>query len=101
MSDFDLDLRNAEQHLEETGREGDIEGDRVVLGVLDGTTSDEEWLAEIDAGNVLMLAIEGDLNELAAGFAREVRDAGGTLMHFRRFLVVAPPDVTVDSDRLQ
>lgn len=101
MSDFDLDLRNAEKHIDASEVEGAIEGDRVVLGVLDGTTPDEEWLEEISHGNVLLLAIEGDLNELASGFAREVRDSGGTLMHFRRFLVVAPDGVTVDSDRLQ
>jgi hypothetical protein len=44
--------------------------------------------------------VEGDLNELAAGFARDVKDVGGELMHFRGFLVVTPPGVTIDADRL-
>ncbi|MFB6095481.1 MAG: DUF5779 family protein [Halodesulfurarchaeum sp.] len=99
MGDFDLDLRSAEEHLDTEELASDVEGG-IVLGVLDGTTEDREWLEEIDAGNVLVLAIEGDLNELAAGFARDVKEAGGTLMHFRRFLIVAPPGVDVDSDRL-
>lgn len=100
MSDFSLDLRNAEEHIaveEEDGASRDV---GVVLGVLDGNTPDEAWLEEIAADNVLFLAIEGDLNELAAGFARDVKEADGTLMHFRKFLVVAPPGVTVDTDRL-
>jgi len=96
MSDFELDLRSAEDHLD---LDGDYEG-RVVLGVLDGTTPDDEWLAELEGGNVLLLAVDGDLDDLAGGFAGPVKDAGGTLMHFRSFLVVAPPGVDVDTDRL-
>jgi hypothetical protein len=99
MSDFSLDLRHAEDELDVEAEGEDLDG-KVVLGTLDGTTPDEEWLAEIEAGNVLMLAIEGDLNELAAGFARDVKEAGGSLTHFRRFLVVGPPSVTVDTQRL-
>jgi hypothetical protein len=49
---------------------------------------------------VLVLNVEGDLNELAAGFAREVKEAGGELMHFRDFLVVTPPAVDIDASRL-
>lgn len=97
MSDgFNLDLRNAEEEID---LPEEFEG-HVTLGVLDGTTPDSEWLAELDSGNVLLLAVEGDLNELAAGFAGDVKDGGGTLMHFREFLVVAPPGVGVDTDRL-
>ena len=98
MSDgFDLDLRHAEEELplEDEGYEG-----RVVLGVLDGSTPPAEWVEEVRAGHVLLLDVEGDLNELAAPFAREVRDDGATLTHFRGFLVVAPPGVGVDSGRL-
>ena len=94
MSDFGLDLERAEQELE-----GETEGD-VVLGVLDGTTDPQEWVDTVDRENVLLLAIDGDLNTLAAGFAREVREAGGSLMHFRGFLVVTPEGVDIDSDRL-
>jgi hypothetical protein len=96
MADFDLDLRAAESELGEA-TEGDY---RMELAVLDGTTPAEEWIDAVETGTVLVLAVEGDLNELAAGFARDVRDAGGALVHFRGFLIVAPPDVEVDTDRL-
>ena len=98
MSGIDLDLQTVEEELdEEDGEEGDS---RVVLGVLDGTTPDEEWLAVVDRGDTLVLDVEGDLNELAAGFARDVSEVGGDLMHFRGFLVVTPPDVSIDASRV-
>jgi len=100
MSGIDLDLQTAEEELEDTD-EGDDGDSRVVLGVLDGTTPDEEWLEIVGDGNALVLDVEGDLNELAAGFARDVSEAGGDLMHFRGFLVVTPPDVSIDASRLQ
>jgi hypothetical protein len=71
-----------------------------VLAVLDGSTDPEEWIGAVEAGRILVLAVDGDLNRLAAGFARQVRDMGGTLMHFRDFLVVTPAGVDVDTDRL-
>ncbi len=95
MSDFDLDLRGAEEHLDDVEIQGDV-----VLGVLDGSTDPEVWVRNIEERNVLFLAVEGDLNELAEGFARPVKERGGTLMHFRRFLVVAPEGVDIDTDRL-
>ncbi|WP_435184492.1 DUF5779 family protein [Halobellus sp. EA9] len=94
MSEFNLNLSAAEEHLED-----DVEGE-VVLGVLDGTTADEEWIDTVEQGNVLVLAVEGDLNELANGFARPVKDVGGNLTHFRRFLVVSPPGVEINTERL-
>lgn len=95
MTDFDLDLGSIEQD------ELDIpERQRITLGILDGDTPTEDWLSEIAQGNVLILDIEGDLNELASGFAREVKDAGGSLVHFRGFLVVAPGSVDIDFERL-
>lgn len=100
MSDFSLDLRDAEEELDIEETEDGAFGGRVVLGTLDGTTPDEEWLDEFEGGNVLILAIEGDINELAAGFARDIKEAGGSLTHFRRFLVIGPPGVTIDTDRL-
>jgi hypothetical protein len=96
MSEFDLDLRNAEEQLE-GGGDG---GSEVVLGVLDGGTDPDEWIEAVEDGKILVLNVEGDLNRLAAGFAREIRDAGGTLMRFRGFLVVTPPGVGIDTDRL-
>ena len=94
MSDFDLDLQAAEAELDET------DGGRVVLGVLDGTTDGEEWVDLVRSGNVLVLSVEGNLNELAAPFARDIRDLDGDLVHFREFLVVTPPGIDVDNDRL-
>ena len=99
MADFDLDLRAVEEHIDDAEEEG--EGGRVVLDVLDGSTPDEEWIELVADGNVLVLDVEGDVNRLAAGFARDVRDDGGELVHFRGFLIVSPPSVTVDRDRLQ
>lgn len=97
MSDgFNLDLRSAEDEIDVPE---DFDG-QVTLGVLDGTTPDSEWIGVIEAGNVLFLAVDGDLNELAAGFAKDVKEDGATLMHFREFLVVTPPGIGVDADRL-
>ena len=96
MSDYDLDLRTVEEHIDE---ELEIEGS-IVLGVLDGTTPAEEWLEAVSKGNVLVLCVEGEVNELAAGFARDVKEAGGNLVHFRGFLLVTPPGVDVNTDRV-
>lgn len=96
MGDFDLDLRTAEEQLDEAGVDGDV-----VLGVLDGETPPAEWVAAVEAGDALVLSVEGDLNELAAGFARDVTELGGELTHFREFLIVTPPDVSVDASRLR
>jgi len=94
MADFDLDLREAEAQLDE------MPSDEVVLGVLNGETEDAEWVQSITQGNVLVLSVEGDLNELAAGFAREIKDMGGELMHFREFLIITPPETAINTDRL-
>ncbi|MFC6835801.1 DUF5779 family protein [Halomarina ordinaria] len=96
MADFDLDLQAVEREIDEAAEAGD----RVVLGVLDGTTAPDEWTRLVREGVVLVLAVEGDVNELASGFAREVRDVGGHLVHFRSFLVVTPEGVHIDTDRL-
>ncbi len=95
MGDFELDLQTAEGELDDP----DV-GGRVVLGVLDGSTDPEEWIDHVENDDVLVLNIDGELNELAAGFAREVRDLGGELMHFRGFLVVSPPGREIDTDRI-
>jgi hypothetical protein len=94
MTDFDLDLGPIEQEI-------DADADRrIVLGVLDGSTPAEEWVEAVADGDVLALAIEGTLTDLAAEFAPAVREAGGSVVHFRDFLVVAPADIEVDTDRL-
>jgi hypothetical protein len=93
--DLDLDLQTAEGELDDPDERG-----RVELGVLDGSDPPEKWVEAVSEGAVLVLAVEGDLNELAAGFARDVKELGGDLMHFRGFLVVSPPGVEIDTDRL-
>lgn len=99
MSEFDgLDLQSVEDELD--ADEDGAGAGRVVLGVLDGATPPEEWVETVGSGAVLVLNVEGDLNELAAGFARQVKEAGGELMHFRGFLVVTPPEVDIDASRL-
>lgn len=95
MSDFDLDLRAVEDQMDEPDGDG-----RVVLGILDGETPPEEWVGAVRAGNVLVLCVEGDVNDLASGFAREVKEIGGNVVHFRGFLIVAPEGVDVDTSRL-
>ncbi len=100
MSGFDLDLQTVEEHLDETEAE-ETTGRRVVLGVLDGSTPAGEWYELVDDGDVLVLNVQGNVNELAAGFARDVKEDGGSLMRFRGFLIVTPPGVDIDPDRLR
>ena len=102
MDDFDLDLRAIEERMaeDEDAESRSVEGQAVELGVLDGSTPPEEWIGIVERGRVLVLAIEGDLNQLAAGFARDIHELGGDLVHFRGFLIVSPPDVPVDTSRL-
>lgn len=100
MSEFDgLDLQSVEDQLDDE-RSDSGGSNRVVLGILDGTTPPYEWINVVESGAVLVLNVQGDLNELAAGFARDVKDADGQLMHFRGFLIVTPPGVEIDSERL-
>jgi SepF-like predicted cell division protein (DUF552 family) len=94
MGGFDLDLESIERELDEP------DSNRIVLGVLDGSTPAEKWLAEVSTGNVLVLDIAGELDELAGRFATDVKDGGGALVHFRGFLIVTPPGIEVDTDRL-
>lgn len=100
MTDFEgLDLQAVEDQMDD--EDGSAGSDRIVLGVLDGQTGPDEWMETIQSGAVLVLNVDGDLNELAAGFARDVKDAGGELMHFRGFLIVTPPGIAIDTDRLE
>lgn len=97
MSDFDLDLRSVEDQMD-WGDEED--SGQIVLGVLDGTTPSEEWTEVIEAGGVLVLAVEGDVNKLASGFAGEVTELNGDLLQFRDFLLVTPEGIEIDRSRL-
>jgi hypothetical protein len=94
-SSFSLSLEDIEDEMEGEGVIGDV-----VLGVLDGTTSPDEWVRNVEYGNVLVLDIEGDLNELAQEIAPKISELGGGLTHFRGFLVVSPPGVEIDTDKL-
>lgn len=98
MSDFDLDLRAVEEHIDDSD-DATFDGG-IVLDVLDGTTPPEDRLETVGDGNVLILNVDGDVNRLASGFARGVRERGGSLVHFRGFLIVTPPGVDVDTSRL-
>lgn len=100
MSGFDLDLKSVEDQLPGDDDSEDATGPHVVLGILDGTTPAEEWHAHVDSGDVLVLDVDGNVNELAAGFARDVKDDGGSLIRFRGFLIVTPPGIDIDTDRL-
>lgn len=104
MSDFGLDLRTIEDMIDEEGRDnsggGSGGGGRVILEVLDGTTDPEEWIELVATGNILVLDIAGDLEELAAEFAPAIRSEGGEVVHFRSFLIVTPPGVEVSTNRL-
>lgn len=94
MPDFGLDLGAIEEEMDPA------DDRRIVLGILDGETPGEEWIDLVGRGHVLVLSIEGNLGDLAVEFAGEIDDAGGSLVHFREFLVVTPPDVSIDTDRL-
>ncbi|EFW90226.1 hypothetical protein ZOD2009_19253 [Haladaptatus paucihalophilus DX253] len=93
-SGFDLDLQAAEQEIEFD------ENERVILGVLDGTTAIAERLDAVERGHVLVLAVDGDLTELAADLAPAVKKQGGNLVHFREFLIISPPGIEIDTSRL-
>ena len=98
---FELDLQTVEQEIVDASDAEGGDGDRrIVLGTLDGETDEREWFGVVDRGDVLVLAIEGELTELAADLAPRVKERGGNLVHFRDFLIVTPPDVSVNSDRL-
>lgn len=93
-SGFDLDLQTAEKEMDFADDE------QVILGILDGTTPVAERIEAIERGNVLILAIDGDLKELAGDLAPAVKKRGGNLVHFRKFLIISPPDLEIDTSEL-
>ena len=100
MKGFDLDLRSVEDQMPEKRTETPEDAPGIVLGILDGRTPPQEWIDVIDEGNVLVLEVDGDVNELAAGFAREIKEEGGRLVHFNGFLIVTPAAIEIDTERL-
>jgi MinD-like ATPase involved in chromosome partitioning or flagellar assembly len=93
MGEFDLDLGSIEENMPEDDR-------RVILDVLDGSSSGEQWVRDVASGNVLVLHVRGELDELVGEFAEDIKEFGGSITHFRSFLVIVPPDVEIDTDRL-
>ncbi|QZA89235.1 hypothetical protein K0C01_03560 [Salinarchaeum sp. IM2453] len=113
MSDFGLDLQTVEQEIQNqqdaTAREDEKtkntedtgeETRRIVLDVLDGTANTDEWTSLVQSGTPLVLAVEGDIEEGASPFVREIVEMGGDIVHFRSFLIVVPPEVEIDNSRL-
>ncbi len=100
MSEFGLDLRTIEDMIDDENVGTADSGGAVVLDILDGSTDDEEWVELVGQGNVLVLDIDGDLETLASGFAPKIQQAGGELVHFRSFLIVTPPGIAVNTERL-
>lgn len=99
MSEFGLDLERVEELIDDEELEAASE-DRVVLGVLDGTTPPEEWVELVGAGHTVVLAVEGSLEELAREFVPQIDEHGGDVVHFRSFLIMTPPGQSVDNSRL-
>jgi hypothetical protein len=97
---FDLDLQTVEEEIEPDDDADELGDRRIVLGVLDGTTDEREWFEVVERGDVLVLAIEGELTDLATDLVPRVKERGGNLVHFREFLIVTPANVSVDADRL-
>lgn len=97
---FDLDLQMVEQEIEENDDDDSQTDRRIHLGTLDGTTPEREWFEVVDRGDVLVLAVEGELSDLASDLVPRVKERGGNLVHFREFLIVTPAGVSVDSSRL-
>tara|TARA_A100001037_G_scaffold305907_1_gene347992 strand:- start:2336 stop:2623 length:288 start_codon:yes stop_codon:yes gene_type:complete len=94
MDTYELDLESVEEAL-------DLSSDqKLVLGFLDGVTPESEWINELELGNVLILQIKGELETLIQEIAPYVKDKGGTAMRFREFLILSPPNISVDNTRL-
>lgn len=93
MGDFDLDLGSIEENIEEGDR-------RVILDILEESTSGDTWVADVTDGNIIVLHVIGELDEVVGGFAEKINSIGGSIVHFRSFLILTPPGVEIDTDRL-
>jgi hypothetical protein len=94
MDRFELNLESIEEELTETTNQ------KIILGFLDGSIPGSEWIKELDSGNVVVLQVKGDLEELVHDIAPEIKQKGGSIVHFRGFLILAPPGIFVDNERL-
>jgi len=82
MSDFEgLDLQSVEDQMDEGTTA--TEGATASCWRYWTDRHRRRWIEMVEDGAVLVLDVDGDLNELASTFARDVKEAGGELMHFR------------------
>ncbi len=93
MAEFDLDLGTIESEIDTSDR-------RLVLGKLDGETPEQTWIEEVEAGNILVLGIIGELHIVAADLTNSVSEIGGSIVHFRDMLIITPPGIPIDRSHL-
>ena len=94
MDPYELDLESVEEAL-------DLSTDqKIILGFLDGSVPESEWISELELGNVLVLQIKGELETLIQEIAPHIKENGGSIVHFRGFLIITPSTISVDNTRL-
>ena len=94
MDPYELDLESVEEAL-------DLPSDqKIVLGFLDGSVPESEWIIELELENILVLQIKGELEDLIQEIAPHIKENGGSIVHFRGFLIITPPAISVDNTRL-
>ncbi len=94
MDPYELDLESVEEGL-------DLSTDqKIILGFLDGSVPESEWISELELGNVLVLQIKGELEALIQEIAPHIKENGGSIVHFRGFLIITPSTISVDNTRL-
>ena len=94
MDPYEIDLESAEEAL-------DLPTDqKIILGFLDGSVPESEWVSELELGNVLVLQVKGELETLIQKIAPHIKENGGSIVHFRGFLIITPSTISVDNTRL-
>ena len=94
MDSYELDLESVEEALDLS------EDQKIILGFLDGSVPESEWISELELGNVLVLQIKGELEDLIQEVAPYIKENGGSIVHFRGFLIITPSTISVDNPRL-
>ncbi len=94
MDSYELDLESVEEALDLS------EDQKIILGFLDGSVPESEWISELELGNVLVLQIKGELEDLIQEVAPYIKENGGSIVHFRGFLIITPSTISVDNTRL-
>ena len=94
MDPYELDLESVEEAL-------DLSTDqKIILGFLDGSVPESEWITELELENILVLQIKGELEDLIQEVAPYIKENGGSIVHFRGFLIITPSTISVDNTRL-